>query len=81
MAAVLEMSDRTYKTIELDQRPPKRSELLAIAEACDVPMWFLEDGWEGWRATSGAADDVDAEGRRALQDVEGRAPQGRSATN
>jgi hypothetical protein len=50
MAAILEMSEKTYKLTELGQRAPKRSELLAVAEACEVPMWFLEGGWDNWRA-------------------------------
>jgi transcriptional regulator with XRE-family HTH domain len=48
LADRLELSDKTYKLTELGQRVPKRSELLAIAEACKVPMWFLEHGWKGW---------------------------------
>lgn len=23
--------------------------LYEIGKACKVPLWFLEDGWEGWR--------------------------------
>lgn len=64
MAAVLQMSDKTYKLIELDHREPKRSELLAIAEACEVPMWFLEGGWDNYPGS------VDEQARRALADVE-----------
>lgn len=68
MAAVLEMSDKTYKLIELAQREPKRSELLAIAEATEVPMWFLEGGWNGQQEMH---EGVDAIGRRALRDIGG----------
>lgn len=60
----LEISDKTYKLTELGERSLKRPELLAIAEACDVPMWFLEGGWEGWRR------EVDELGRQALRDLE-----------
>jgi transcriptional regulator with XRE-family HTH domain len=74
LAKVLEMSDGTVKAIEGGRRVAKRSELLAIAEATGVPMWFLEGGWEGWRATRpGAGDDVDREGRAALEDLDQRA--------
>lgn len=69
------MSDKTYKLTELGQRSPKRSELLAIAEACDVPMWFLEGGWEGWRDTP-RRQSVDEEGRAALRDLERRSTEG-----
>jgi transcriptional regulator with XRE-family HTH domain len=64
IAKVLEVSDGTVKNIELGRREPKRSELLAIAEACEVPMWFLEGGWDGWRKS------VDEAGRAALRDIE-----------
>lgn len=64
MAAVLEMSVKTYKWIEMDRREAKRSELLAIAEACEVPMWFLEGGWGNYPGS------VDDQARRALADVE-----------
>lgn len=52
LAELLEVAPNTFKRIELGTRPPKRSELLAIAEACGVPMWFLVGGWEGWRSTA-----------------------------
>ena len=55
LAERLEVSKETVQRIEGGQREVKRSELLAIAEACGVPMWFLEGGWEGWRAATGAA--------------------------
>jgi transcriptional regulator with XRE-family HTH domain len=66
LAAALEIGEQTEKRIELGQRPAKRSELLAIAEACNVPMWFLESGWNGWQDASA----VDRLGERALIDVE-----------
>ena len=47
LATRLQMSKETLQRIEAGQREPKRSELLAIAEACDVPMWFLDHGWAG----------------------------------
>ena len=27
-------------------------ELFEIAEACNVPLWFLKYGWEGWRGNA-----------------------------
>jgi transcriptional regulator with XRE-family HTH domain len=48
LAERLELSKETVQRIEGGRREVKRSELLAIAEACEVPMWFLEEGWEGW---------------------------------
>lgn len=48
LAEILEMSEPTLQRIENGDRPVKRAELLAIAEACEVPMWFLENGWQGW---------------------------------
>ena len=63
LAKTLEISPATFTRIELGQRTPKRSELLAIAEACEVPMWFLEGGWEGWRT------DVDQSARAALHEI------------
>jgi hypothetical protein len=47
---------------------PKR-ELLAIADASGVPMWFLEGGWDGWRASEGS---IDKEGRSAMRDLDSR---------
>src|SRR4051812_44823552 len=58
LAKVLEASEGTVKNIELGKREPKRSELLAVAEACKVPMWFLERGWDGWREDPAAAAQV-----------------------
>jgi len=52
LAERLELSKETVQRIESGEREVKRSELLAIAEACEVPMWFLEKGWEGWRETA-----------------------------
>lgn len=49
LADAVEMGESTYKLTELGDRQPKRSELLAVAEACRVPMWFLDHGWDGWR--------------------------------
>ena len=66
LARALEVSEGTIKNIELGKRPPRRSELLAIAEACEVPMWFLEGGWEGWRGS------VDAKAQDALTDLDER---------
>jgi len=51
LAKILETSEPTLQRIELGDRAVKRPELLAIAEACKVPMWFLERGWDGWRST------------------------------
>jgi transcriptional regulator with XRE-family HTH domain len=78
LAQELEISEGTVKNIELGKRAPKRSELLAIAEACSVPMWFLERGWNGWQETT-AAGDVDAEGKAALRDLDRRSPSKRTA--
>jgi transcriptional regulator with XRE-family HTH domain len=63
MAKRLELGEATYKRTELGERRPPRRELLAIADVSDVPMWFLEGGWDGWRG------DVDEMARRALEDV------------
>ena len=67
MAKVLELGESTYKLSELGQRSIEipRRELLAIAEACDVPMWFLEGGWDGWRAST-----IEREGRAGVKDLE-----------
>jgi len=54
LAEHLELSKETLQRIEGGQREVKRSELLAIAEACEVPMWFLEGGWEGWHGAAGS---------------------------
>lgn len=48
----------------------RRADLLAIAEVCEVPMWFLERGFEGatspGRAEAGSvAEGLDIERRRA----------------
>ncbi|HST69074.1 MAG TPA: helix-turn-helix transcriptional regulator [Solirubrobacterales bacterium] len=53
LAQRLELSKETLQRIEGGEREVKRSELLAIAEACEVPMWFLEGGWEGWSGAAG----------------------------
>lgn len=65
LAEALEMSDRTFKEIELGRRKAKRSELLAIAEACEVPLWFLERGWEGWRGS------LEDDARHAVEQMSG----------
>lgn len=57
LADRLELSKETVQRIEGGQREVKRSELLAIAEACKVPMWFLEGGWEGWRGAGAPAEE------------------------
>ncbi len=67
LAEAIQLSSSTLQRIEgvaEPARPPKRSELLAIADACDVPMWFLEGGWEGWRKS------VDSKAQDALADLE-----------
>jgi transcriptional regulator with XRE-family HTH domain len=70
LAEAIESSPSTLQRIESGARTAKRAELLAIAEACEVPVWFLERGWDGWR-DAGAPKDVDAIGRRAVEDIEG----------
>jgi transcriptional regulator with XRE-family HTH domain len=57
LAKKLEISDKTYKLTELGQRAAKRPELLAIAEACEIPMWFLEGGWGNYPGAIGSAGD------------------------
>lgn len=54
LAQRVELSKRTLKRAEKGERPLYRREVLAIAEACDVPVWFLESGWDGWRGNRGA---------------------------
>jgi transcriptional regulator with XRE-family HTH domain len=73
LAAKIELGEVTYASSERGQRAAPRRELLAIAEACKVPMWFLEHGWEGWR---GSVDDV---ARRALDDLDDDEGEGRSS--
>lgn len=48
LAEKIELGEVTYASSERGQRPVPRRELLAIAEVCKVPMWFLEHGWKGW---------------------------------
>jgi transcriptional regulator with XRE-family HTH domain len=48
LAEHLEVHERTQINTELGKRHVPRPELLAIAEACKVPIWFLEHGWKGW---------------------------------
>jgi transcriptional regulator with XRE-family HTH domain len=68
LAERLEVSKETVQRMEGGQREVKRSELLAIAEACGVPMWFLENGWEGWRSKTGApADEPEPHSPRDLK--------------
>lgn len=66
LARRLEVSEGTLINTELGKRHAPRPELLAIAEACDVPMWFLERGWDGWRSET-SVDDL---GRQALEDLD-----------
>lgn len=55
------MSTMTFKRRLNGDYPFKRGEILAIAEVCEVPVWFLEKGFdvvvmeEARRSTSGAA--------------------------
>lgn len=63
LADKLELGEVTYKLSERGKRRPPRRELLAIAEACEVPMWFLEGGWENY---PGAVEQL---GRKGLEDV------------
>jgi transcriptional regulator with XRE-family HTH domain len=64
LAKKLELGEVTYKLSERGKRHVPRRELLAIAEACEVPMWFLEGGWNSY---PGSVDNV---GRRALEDLD-----------
>lgn len=61
----IEMSEATLVRLERGDRTVKRRELREIAEICDVPMWFLEEGWDGWRSTSRGGDQIDAEAQEA----------------
>lgn len=89
LAARLELGEVTYANSERGLRTVARRELLAIAEACDVPMWFLEDGWEGWvnqlreaaqKAPKGARDPMQV-AEEAVALVQGRpAPTRRQRT-
>lgn len=65
LAERIELGEVTYASSERGQRDVPRRELLAIAEVCKVPMWFLEDGWDGWRGS------VDSEARQALDELDG----------
>lgn len=67
LAARLELSKETVQRIEGGQREVKRSELLAIAEACGVPMWFLEDGWEGRQGAEVPAEEPPPHDPRSLR--------------
>ncbi len=71
LAEQLGVHVRTVKRSEGGARKVKRQERVAIAEICDVPIWFLEDGWEGWRSQR-QAEPVDAEGHEALRHLEDR---------
>lgn len=51
LARRLEIHERTQINSELGNRHVKGPELETIAKATGVPMWFLEGGWDGWRAT------------------------------
>lgn len=75
LAEAIEISPSTLQRIEglaEPARPLKRAELLAIAEACNVPVWFLEHGWTGREVSLPPGADVDTEGRRALADLDRR---------
>jgi transcriptional regulator with XRE-family HTH domain len=78
LADLLELGAMTYKRTELGQREVPRRELLAIAEACEVPMWFLEGGWEG-RGEGQDTTSIDHEGHDAVQDLSDR--EGRKAAD
>ncbi len=58
LAQRLQISKETLQRMEGGMREPKRSELLAIAEACEVPMWFLSNGWSGWSEERGGGGAV-----------------------
>jgi transcriptional regulator with XRE-family HTH domain len=64
LAERLELGEVTYASSERGVRDVPRRELLAIAEATGVPMWFLEGGWENYPGS------VDATARRALAQLE-----------
>lgn len=36
--------------------PWRRGDILAIAEACQVPVWFLEEGWDVEVTSPGTGD-------------------------
>lgn len=44
-------SARTIRRLEDEQRRPRPSELLAIADATGAPEWFLQHGWRGLERT------------------------------
>jgi transcriptional regulator with XRE-family HTH domain len=47
LAEPLGCSVNTIARIEGGEREPKGAELERIARLCDVPLWFLRDGWSG----------------------------------
>lgn len=53
LALALGMSVATLQRIETDDRALKRIELLGIAEACEVPTWFLESGFDEVHRSAG----------------------------
>lgn len=78
-AKAIQISPATLQRIEgvsEPSRPAKRSELLAIADVTGVPMWFLEGGWDGWRATGpgeaggSRSDSTDEKARQAKGDLQ-----------
>lgn len=48
MAALLDMSVTTYKRLERGSRLPSLDEQTIIAEACGVPLTFLQLGWTAY---------------------------------
>lgn len=46
LAERIEMTEATFKRRLAGTYPFRRADLLAIAEVCQVPLWFLLHGWE-----------------------------------
>jgi transcriptional regulator with XRE-family HTH domain len=56
LAEPLGLSVNTIARIECGERPLKGRELERLAELCDIPSWFLRDGWAGSEAPEASLD-------------------------
>jgi transcriptional regulator with XRE-family HTH domain len=62
------VSANTVERIETGRRPASLDELVAVAEACQVPEWFIRQGFEDIPTTANALD----YNRRLIEQIHAR---------
>jgi hypothetical protein len=66
----VDMSPSTQQRVERGDRALGPAERLLISKVCDVPEWFLEGGWDGWRQEDGDPTEIQRTGEAAKAQLE-----------